>query len=207
MFLNPTELYELTGKKRRQAQVEALRMMGVEHRVRPDGTVAVMRAHVESVFGGIAPAKVVKSAEPNWSAIRPRMTEWDECPDCNGSGIGVRSVSCLEKCDGACGGLGKVIRQVDGTLSYIARQAELNHPDFNRVAKMNAERARALLAKLPAQKVDVEKVAKAITDEMRAQSKVGSQYVDDDVPVFDKCVDGNFDFLRVANKSIQAIHE
>lgn len=95
----------------------------------------------------------VQQAYEVWQAAlsQPRMTEWDECPDCNGSGFGVRSVSCLEKCDGACGGLGKIIRQIDGTLSYIARQAELNHPDFNRVAKMNAEQARALLAKLPAQ--------------------------------------------------------
>lgn len=69
MFLSPTELYELTGYKRRQPQAEALRMMGIEHRVRPDGVVLVLQAHVEKVFDGASPVKMAKRIEPNWDAL------------------------------------------------------------------------------------------------------------------------------------------
>ena len=47
MFLTKEELQELTGRTRRDAQVAALRSMGIEHRIRPDGSPAVLRAHVE----------------------------------------------------------------------------------------------------------------------------------------------------------------
>lgn len=58
MFLTPDELIELTGRKRRDAQAMVLRHMGIEHRVRPDGAVVVLRAHVEQLFGGTTGAKV-----------------------------------------------------------------------------------------------------------------------------------------------------
>lgn len=69
MFLTPTELADLTGKVRSSAQVRALRAMGVEHRVRPDGTVAVLRAHVESLLGAERRPSVSKNATPNWAAL------------------------------------------------------------------------------------------------------------------------------------------
>ncbi|MHB8348410.1 MAG: DUF4224 domain-containing protein [Acidiferrobacterales bacterium] len=47
MFLTPEEIVALTRRKRRPAQVIELRYMGIEHRVRPDGSVAVLWAHVE----------------------------------------------------------------------------------------------------------------------------------------------------------------
>lgn len=70
MFLSPEELQELTGRVQRAAQVKVLRGMGIEHRQRPDGSVAVMRAHIEKVFGA-APAVVRKSVpkEPDWEAL------------------------------------------------------------------------------------------------------------------------------------------
>jgi len=44
--------------------------MGIEHRVRPDGSVAVLRAHAERVLSGQVYAKIGnKEQEPNWSAI------------------------------------------------------------------------------------------------------------------------------------------
>jgi hypothetical protein len=45
--------------------------MGVEHRIRADGKVVVLRAHVESVFGA-APAatKKIKEYELDLSKIR-----------------------------------------------------------------------------------------------------------------------------------------
>ena len=70
MFLNPTELYELTGRKRRDAQLTALRFMGIEHRVRPDGTIAVLTSHVAKVFDGNPSESVNKKlTEPNWEAM------------------------------------------------------------------------------------------------------------------------------------------
>lgn len=71
MFLSDEELHELTKRTRRGAQARALRAMGIEHRVRGDGSVVVLRAHVEQVFGVALPksTKPKPSAEPDWSAI------------------------------------------------------------------------------------------------------------------------------------------
>jgi len=69
-LLTSAEVRELTGRTRRPTQVHTLRAMGIEHRVRPDGSVAVLRAHAEHVLGGRIYADVSeKRHEPNWSAI------------------------------------------------------------------------------------------------------------------------------------------
>ncbi|NIA57254.1 hypothetical protein HAV22_26890 [Massilia sp. TW-1] len=44
--------------------------VGIEHRVRPDGTVAVMRAHAEKVFGAVAAGgRRAAPKEPDWGAL------------------------------------------------------------------------------------------------------------------------------------------
>ena len=68
-FLDGGEVAQLTGRTRRDAQVRALRYMGIEHRERPDGSVAVLRSHVRQVFGDSGAVTTVKSVEPDWSAI------------------------------------------------------------------------------------------------------------------------------------------
>ncbi len=70
MFLTDDELSGLTGAKRREARVRALRAMGIEHRVRPDGHVIVLRSHLEALLGG-APETIVSAdePEPDWSAL------------------------------------------------------------------------------------------------------------------------------------------
>lgn len=68
-FLDVAEVAQLTGRTRSDAQVRALRFMGIEHRVRPDGSVAVLRTHVHEVFGGSGAAQPAKAVEPDWSAI------------------------------------------------------------------------------------------------------------------------------------------
>jgi hypothetical protein len=70
MFLSDDELTSLTGAKRRDARVRALRAMGIEHRVRPDGTVIVLRSHVEQLLGGAPSNRVTPEREPNWDALR-----------------------------------------------------------------------------------------------------------------------------------------
>lgn len=70
IFLNEDELIELTKRVRYSAQIRALRFMGIDYKVRPDGSVAVLRSHVDGIFGGIANEnKPVQAHEPNWSAI------------------------------------------------------------------------------------------------------------------------------------------
>lgn len=70
MFLTQEELTALTGRKKRPAQVMALRHMGIEHRVRPDGSVVVLRSHVERLLGGEAvPDGTLRKTEPDFNAL------------------------------------------------------------------------------------------------------------------------------------------
>jgi hypothetical protein len=70
LFLEADELYGLTQRRRRDAQVRMLRSMGVEHRVRADGSVAVLRAHVEQLFGAQPALRSNKrETEPDWSSV------------------------------------------------------------------------------------------------------------------------------------------
>jgi hypothetical protein len=71
LFLNPSEIEGLTFRVRRSAQVKVLRAMGVEHKVRPDGSVAILRDHVSKVFDGSTSTthRRPKSVAPNWAAI------------------------------------------------------------------------------------------------------------------------------------------
>jgi hypothetical protein len=54
MFLSADELVDLTGRRKRDSQVQSLRAMGIEHKVRADGKVVVLRRHVEQVLGASA---------------------------------------------------------------------------------------------------------------------------------------------------------
>jgi hypothetical protein len=67
MFLTAVELVELTGRRKRDAQVQALRAMGIEHKVRADGKVVVLRRHVEQELGVDARA-ADSEVMPDWSA-------------------------------------------------------------------------------------------------------------------------------------------
>jgi hypothetical protein len=71
MFLISEELASLISRQRRAAQLRQLRGMGIEHRLRSDGSIAVLRAHVERVFGAgeTGSAKHRKQdVELDWSA-------------------------------------------------------------------------------------------------------------------------------------------
>lgn len=70
LFLDRNELQALTQRSIRPAQVKVLKAMGIEHRVRPDGSVAVLRDHITKVFDGHPETKKqTKEAVPNWDAI------------------------------------------------------------------------------------------------------------------------------------------
>jgi len=75
MFLNSNEIASMTARVQCAAQVRVLRSMGIEHRCRPDGSVAVLRAHVEQTFGNAQKAKRAKgSVEPNWGALNAALS-------------------------------------------------------------------------------------------------------------------------------------
>ena len=68
MFLTADEVAELTGRRRRDAQVVQLRALGIAHRQRADGSLVVLRAHVEQVLGAAPAPQRAQNAELNWSA-------------------------------------------------------------------------------------------------------------------------------------------
>lgn len=72
MFLEEKEIIELTHKSRFSAQVTALRRMGIEHRVRPDGSLAVLRSHIENLLDGKTLENVRIEIQPNWDALNAK---------------------------------------------------------------------------------------------------------------------------------------
>lgn len=66
MFLTDDDIIALTGKLRSDAQARALDFMGISHKLRPDGSVAVLRAHVEKVFGEGVASKTRRKTQPDW---------------------------------------------------------------------------------------------------------------------------------------------
>jgi len=70
MFLDDGELRSMTKRVQRSAQAKMLRSMGIAFKQRADGTLAVLRAHVEKEFGAGADRKSkTKEFQPNWSAV------------------------------------------------------------------------------------------------------------------------------------------
>lgn len=73
MFLNNDQLRELTGKKRATAQLrELLRMefrMGVDFRVRSDGSLCVFRSAVEANPLAEKAERQARKAAPNFSRV------------------------------------------------------------------------------------------------------------------------------------------
>jgi hypothetical protein len=70
LFLTEEEVIALTDRRTRPSQTRALKSMGIEHKVRPDGSVAILRAHIIKVFdGGSETRTKTKQAVPNWDAM------------------------------------------------------------------------------------------------------------------------------------------
>lgn len=70
MFLTADEIKELTKRTQYRAQAQMLNHLGITHKVRSDGTLLVLRSHVEKEMGGISDAKTkVREFQPNWEAI------------------------------------------------------------------------------------------------------------------------------------------
>lgn len=71
MFLNDDELTSLTGRKRSTSRMRVLHALGVEYKRRPDGSLVVLRSHVEKLLdSALATAKLErKKNEPDWSKV------------------------------------------------------------------------------------------------------------------------------------------
>ena len=69
LFLNQQELYELTERHRHDAQARVLRHMGIQYKERPDGSLAVLKAHVCKLMGDFDLVRTHKRKEPNWEAL------------------------------------------------------------------------------------------------------------------------------------------
>ena len=67
-FLTREEVRELTGRQKYAAQARALRAMGIEFRHRADGTLAVLRGHIENAMGATSRKERATEWQPNWSA-------------------------------------------------------------------------------------------------------------------------------------------
>jgi hypothetical protein len=70
MFLSDEEISSMTSRVQHAAQARALRTMGIAFKQRADGSLAVLRAHVEKEFGisgDRQPRK--KDFQPNWSGL------------------------------------------------------------------------------------------------------------------------------------------
>jgi len=69
-FLTKDEVAEMTGRIQRSAQTRELTHMGVIHKLRADGSVLVLRAHVEQLLGYQASTEAKEPHfEPNWAAL------------------------------------------------------------------------------------------------------------------------------------------
>jgi len=69
-FLTKDEVAEMTGRTQRASQTRELTHMGVIHKLRADGSVLVLRAHIEQLLGYQPTEKAKKPHfEPNWAAV------------------------------------------------------------------------------------------------------------------------------------------
>ena len=69
MFLTREEIAALTARIQFSAQRKVLNRMGIEHRTRPDGSIVILRSHIEELFGALISNKTKKNIEPNWGAL------------------------------------------------------------------------------------------------------------------------------------------
>lgn len=70
MFLDEDDLVSLTQRKQRSAQAKVLSSMGIVFKIRPDASLAVLRAHIEAEFGAVRKAALTtRQFEPNWGAV------------------------------------------------------------------------------------------------------------------------------------------
>lgn len=66
-FLTPAAVQQLTGRRRRTAQKDALNTMGIPYLIRPDGSLAVSTCSVNTALG--VKHKTPSLIEPDFEAL------------------------------------------------------------------------------------------------------------------------------------------
>lgn len=66
MFLDEKQLTGLTNKTRNHARVRVLNAMGIMHKRRPDGSIAVLAQHVERQLDAPTRQSKAKEWKPKW---------------------------------------------------------------------------------------------------------------------------------------------
>lgn len=69
VFLDDSEISQMTRRKRRDAQRVMLNALGIQYMVRADGSFLISRSHVEKMLGGSETERKGKNLEPNWEAM------------------------------------------------------------------------------------------------------------------------------------------
>ena len=69
ILLSKTEIIELTSRQRPKAQKGVLDFMGITNCVRPNGTIVVLRKHLEVSLGCNVSDLAANEPQPNWEEI------------------------------------------------------------------------------------------------------------------------------------------
>lgn len=70
LFLDDTQIFDLTKRYRHSAQAKVLRFLGIIHDIRPDGSIVVLKEHVDKKYGGGSDtAKPSKRTRPNMESV------------------------------------------------------------------------------------------------------------------------------------------
>lgn len=69
MICDEAQLFKITERKHRDAQIRELVHLGITHKVRSDGSIIVSVAHVEHLLGGLPKSKVAADHEPDFAAL------------------------------------------------------------------------------------------------------------------------------------------
>ena len=72
MVLTPDELVSLTTEERRSAQRRVLEALGIPHKVRPDGSLVVLRVAVEIALGHVGSPAPVRRPQLRLPGVLPR---------------------------------------------------------------------------------------------------------------------------------------
>lgn len=73
MCLEKAEIISLTGRTRKSKQIETLNSMGIAYKLRPNGSIAILRSVAEKELGGKADVVRQKEYEPDFDALSRMM--------------------------------------------------------------------------------------------------------------------------------------
>jgi len=69
MILTEEEIIEITERKQYTQQAKILRFLGITFMPRPDGSLVVLKMHVEKLLGGFPDKPVRVKSQPNWNQM------------------------------------------------------------------------------------------------------------------------------------------